>query len=171
MIKIHLNNNTEEIKEFDLFKLHDLNLDIKPKSWICVSGKGLKEKLFKLLIEICDSNQISKSSVIRQIAQNLNCPFSNIKRVIYCRIRVPLPAILELLNLWSTKLNKSEIELINKKKELQNSFEILKSNFSLAKPMKAVKKLSINLAKICGAHAADGWINVRQRKNGFSKKN
>lgn len=159
-------DDNKEIREFDLFRLHD-NEDIKPNSWICAGGRNLKIILIRILVEICDSTNISKTSIMETVAKNLNCPFSNIKRVIYPRKTIPLPVILELLNLWSIKLNKSEAELIDKKKELQVSFEILKSNFSLAKPMKANKKLSLNLAKICGAHAADGWINIRHRRNGY----
>tara|TARA_B100001971_G_C18211428_1_gene550956 strand:- start:680 stop:1708 length:1029 start_codon:yes stop_codon:yes gene_type:complete len=159
--------NNQKLERFDLFKLHDPHIDVRPKSWICAGGENLKSKLFELLNEICDTKRVSKSSIMRSIARNLGCCFSNIKRTMYIRKIFSLPIIMELLDLWSTKLNRSEMELIDKKKELQDSIETLKSNSSLARPVKAVKRLSIDIAKICGAHAADGWIDRRIFPDGF----
>jgi hypothetical protein len=157
----------KKIEGLDLFNLHDPEKDVKPRSWICAGGDRLKNKFIDLIIEVSTSCQLSKSAIFRLIAKNLNCSFSNIKRVVYRKKIIPLPVMSEFLNLWAVYLNKSDVELLDKKKDLQDSFEILKSNFSLAKPMRAVKKLSIDLAKICGAHAADGWIGVRKRRNGY----
>lgn len=152
--------------EFDLFKLHSPE-DKTPKSWICVSGSGLKEKLNTIVDEIKVSSNVSKSHIFRILAKELGCPFSNVKRRIYCRNTFPLIIILNLLNLWKNNLHKSEEEFISEKKKIQDTFAYFKCNSSPAKFVKAVKFLSPTLAKINGAHAADGWMTARKRKNGF----
>jgi hypothetical protein len=151
--------------ELNLYDLH-IPKDVASKSWICVSGGGLKEKLHFILNDISEHANIPKTEIFRIIAQRLSCPSSNVKRRIYCRDNFPLIMILALVDIWRTKLNKSEQEFINKKQELHNTFGYLKCNSNLGKPVKAVKSLSVELAKICGAHAADGWMNWRKRENG-----
>ncbi len=153
---------------FDLFKLHDFHIDKGPNSWICAAGKGLYSKINNLLMDL--EKTYSKKKISDIISRKLCCNNSIIEKRFYnMKNWFPLPIIIELLNAWKLELNKSDSDYLAKKEEINNIFEFLKVNCSLSKKVKAVKIISRDLAKICGAHAADGWMNFRYRPNlGYS---
>lgn len=140
---------------FDLFKLHQ-PIDVGPKSWICFRGKDLKGKV-EFAIK---RKNLTFKRAAELLAESLNCGTAPFKEVFYAGNEwIPLPA-LEIL---------VERKIISKKDVLDNTEEI-KVNSAKSKPVKAVKELSMDFARIAGAHAADGNIHLRIGFQGAEKE-
>lgn len=141
-------------KNFDLFKLHDTKLDIGSKSWICFYGKNLYNIFDKLVNEIQFLNNINKNILIKLIAKKLNCSKGPPTEILYNRKKfVPLPIIIYLLSFVKNK--------DYYKNEFIKSTQFIKCNNANSKPIKAVKKLTVPLCKIAGAHAGDGNLYTK----------
>ena len=140
--------------KFSLLSLNNKRWDKHPRSWICISGKNVKEIISKIEKEIIKSKKTNREQISRLIEKKLSCAHTSIKRLLQGKIKFyPIPIILELCELSrEEKFNKSLLE---------NSIEYLKVNSASSKPIKAVKELSKELAKIIGAFCADGSLSIQ----------
>lgn len=69
---------------------------------------------------------------------------------------VPIVIVSELLSFWKEILNKPKSRFEEKKLEILENIEWLKTNQYSSKPIKAAKEITEDLAKIIGAFCADG---------------
>jgi len=140
--------------KFNLLLLNDESLDKHPRSWICIKGKGIKEIVSKIESTILFNNKINREKLSKIIAKNLDCNYVSIKNLLRGNSNFyPIPIILTLC-----KLSKKEKEF---KIKIHNKIEYLKVNSASSKPIKSVKELSENLAKIVGAFCADGSLGMQ----------
>jgi len=104
-------------------------------------------KVVDLKIEVpCDKNDFCLRS-IDTIAKSFNSDW------------IPLIVIKGLLEIFKEKFEMRESRFNLLKRDILNSIEWLKTLHNNSKPIKAVKKVDENLAKILGAFAADGNFN------------
>lgn len=154
-------------KSFDLLKLHDPILDKGIKSWICVSGPQLCSHIALLLDDL--RPYFSKKKLALIIANQLRISVAPIKGTFYnTRTWHPLLVIEKLLELWAEKCRINIHTYRQKRQSIIDSIVSLKLNSSFAKPIKVPTTMTIPLAKLCGAHAADGWLGLRHRAFGYS---
>lgn len=141
-------NNT-----FNLFLLNKES-DAHPRSWICISGKNIKEIISEIEMKIINKKKINREQISKLISKNLVYNHVSIKNLLRGKVNFyPIPVILELC-----KISEEE----NKYKDkLHDSIDFLKINSASGKPIKAVKLLSKNLAKIIGTFCADGSLSVQ----------
>jgi transcriptional regulator with XRE-family HTH domain len=139
--------------ELDLFKLHSKKEDNTPFKWILASGTELSTKIDSILGTLY--LKFKKKDLDSLLAHKLK-----VSKVTIQRLRrngrkwYPIIFLQTLMKLCKS-LNISDEELKN---ELAKKIELIKCNNAFAKPVKAVKKLTINFCKIAGAHAADGTL-------------
>ncbi len=151
--------------EFDLFKLHvDDDLKRPGWAWISVKGVDLLQKLRLIIAEILVKN-VTRWALSKMVAKGLKCsPYTicfHIRGIEKNRREwVALPIIISILDIWGKVCKKSNSEKASIKRELQDSFELVRGS-AISRPMPAVKHLTIDLCKIAGAHAADGSISKR----------
>ena len=140
--------------KFNILSLNNIYWDKHPRSWICISGKKVKYIISKIEKEIKEERTTNREQISRLIAKRLNCNYVSIKRLLQGNIKFyPIPIVLKLCHLSNNeKAYKSHLE---------ESIEYLKVNSASSKPVKAVKKLSKDLAKIMGAFCADGSLSVQ----------
>ena len=136
-------------QKFDLFKLH--SKEDAPKGWIWVyfNPSLLKDSYHKLL-----KNE-SQKNISTKIKNNLNCGLSTIQKHLIkleCskhKIWLPLPLVKELLDMSNGII----------KDNIISGFEFfICKNRTAKQATKAVKFMNVNLAKIIGAHIADGYL-------------
>lgn len=135
---------------FDLFKLHSEK--DTPKGWIWVNLKSdlLRDEYVKLL------NKRSQWDISLEVSKKLKSGFSTIEKHLI-RLKnsqnelwIPLPIVIEVVS----TINKSGL----KEKIIKDiTFLLCKSSITKQK-IKAVKNLNENLAKLIGAHIADGYL-------------
>ena len=131
----------------DLFKLQDKKLDIKPRNWLAVKGSNIKNVL-SFLLQKLERSGISKYEFHKIIIKGLNVSKANAQRLVYLRREwYPLIFIERLLELTNES-----------KRDFQDYIDYIKVNTPFSKSIKAVRRLTENLCKICGAHAADGTL-------------
>ena len=138
--------------QFDLFKLHDQELDIGNQSWICFKGKKIPKIISELRNQIIKDRKLgSTKDLCRLVSNKINSNPWSVEQVLYGHKKwVPIPIIKSLTDL-------SNNPGFYRKKIVENTF-YLKCNSATSKPIIAVKRLNILLCKIAGAHAADGNI-------------
>lgn len=139
---------------FNLLSLNIKELDKHPRSWICISGKNIKNIISEIEREIIKKHCTDRENLSKLISRNISCNFVSIKKILRGAGKFyPIPIILELC-----KLSQDERDYI---KRLEEEIECLKVNSASAKPVKASKCLSPNLAKIIGAFCADGSLSMQ----------
>lgn len=154
--------NNEIQLNFDIFKLNISKEDVSPLYWICFKGKNLHKIIFRIFTEVQNSLKISKRKLILNISNLMNCGNTCVSDRIYnVKEKFPIIMIEKLLELWKTHLNKNNKQINNKKLEIIENTEYLIQNHPLSKPVLAVKKLTLPLCKLAGAHAADGSLVKR----------
>ncbi|MBL7206162.1 MAG: hypothetical protein ISS36_01015 [Candidatus Aenigmarchaeota archaeon] len=139
---------------FNLLKLHQ-SIDIGPNSWICFGGNNLHEEV-KLAIE---RSGRTRKEIVRDLSEKFNCSKGPFEESFYNHKWIPIPILNFLI----------DNRIMFKNVILRNT-EKLKVNTSKAKPITAVKNLTIDLCKIAGAFAADGNLHFRIGFQGKSKK-
>lgn len=140
-------------KDFNLLSLH-ADTDIHPRSWVCLNGSQLGENVKTLIDVVQDRQKLSKNALSKFISSKFHCNINTIGRILQGNTEYyPIPILLEIL-----KLSKSPKGIL---KKIHNVTEYLKVNSASAKPVKAVKRLSRNLAKILGAFMADGSLSIQ----------
>jgi len=145
----------KEIVSFDLFKLHLPAEDKSSYQWVCACGKGLDDELKKLLEECkCNKYEISKN-----ISKKFRLSNSTVQKMLYNRAYIPLLVIREIVKEWAKRLSKSKQDYMTKLIEIQEHIERMKVS-SAKKYIKLKNNLTQELAKICGANAADGSLNL-----------
>jgi len=157
-----MSESQKEMKnQFELFKLHNAREDIKPKSWICVSGKNIQSILNTILNEMLQNNHKSKRQLSEIIAHKLNCNLYTIYNFLRGKRQfIPIIVILNLLDIYRQTLNKSVLDIEKVKQKIQDAIELLKNNNSKSVPVRALKELNKDLARIAGAYAADGNMTL-----------
>lgn len=159
--------------KFDLFKLHVSKEDIGARSYIKVFGKELFNNIKIMINDVLKSRHEKITHLSKRIAKKLNIHYDTVLKMLRNRSNrkgVALSILIELLNEWKINCNKSEKDIINKKLKLQNYFEKLGCGSKEKNEVKPVKKLDITLAKIAGAHMADGHLLKEKTFGGFSYK-
>lgn len=144
---------------FDLFKLHSEKDSPKGWVWVYFDCSLLKKHYLRLL------KYKPQNIIAREISRILNCGFSTVgKHLIKLKysnkkILFPLPVVIELVKITNIKL----------KGRIINNFEyfICKTN-NTKQTAKAVKVVNKELAKIIGAHMADGYL--QKDKNNYRIK-
>ena len=140
--------------KFNLLSLNNKKWDKHPRSWICVSGKNVKEIISKIEKEILEKRKTNREQISKLIASNLNCNHVSIKNFLRGDIIFyPIPILLELCDLSNKKEYNKNI--------LEDEINYLKINSASSKPIKAVKEISKELAKIIGAFCADGSLSIQ----------
>ncbi|MBU0963318.1 MAG: hypothetical protein KKD48_05425 [Nanoarchaeota archaeon] len=140
--------------KFNLFLLNNPNWDKHPRSWICIHGKNTKTIISKIEKDIIQRRKINREQLSRLIAKNLKCNYVSIKNFLRGDTYFyPIPIILELCALSNKEKYYENI--------LEKSIEYLKVNSASSKPIKAIKEVSENLAKIIGAFCADGSLSIQ----------
>jgi transcriptional regulator with XRE-family HTH domain len=137
---------------FSLLSLH-FSIDKHPRSWVMVKGEKISSIIRKLEKEIIKDRNLTRESLSRELAQKLNCSTGVIKRILQGKTEFyPIPIILGLIQMGGKRKYISQIE---------GHVTFLKINSASAKPIRAVRKLTNDLAKIIGAFMADGSLSVQ----------
>lgn len=140
--------------KFDLFLLSNDYLDKHPRTWICVKGKKIGNIISRIEHDIINRNQTNREQISRLLARTLRCNHVSIKNILRgTRDYYPMPVILALCN----ETRKKDYY----KKLIEKNIKYLKVNSASAKPIKASKELSSDLAKILGAFCADGSLSIQ----------
>lgn len=139
---------------FSLLSLSIEEFDKHPRSWICISGEKIPNIISRLEKEVISKNKINREQISKMISKKLNCNHVSIKNILRGKTKFyPITVVLVLC------------ELSDKDKYYKNKFEssveYLKVNSASAKPIKALKRLTPNLAKIIGAFCADGSLSMQ----------
>ena len=158
--------------EFDLFKLYVIDEDIGPRSYIKVYGKNLFSQINVIINDVLNKND-KITYLSKRIARSLNCHTDTILKALIGKSSgnwISLPIILELLNEWKIKCNKNDYDVEEIKQLLQIHFEKLSCGSKKEHEVKAVRNLDETLAKIAGAHMADGHLLKEKTLGGCSYK-
>lgn len=148
------------IKEFDLFKLHVPEEDIKPRSWVRASGKNLTKKLRKLTSNkiqerysinsiatiISKDIKVKKNTICSQLYNFLNSNYIKRKNFISLQIINSL-----IKNFYPEDYDELKWQLIK-------SIEYMTTGCPKSNPTYAPKRLSNEFSELAGAHAADGTL-------------
>lgn len=140
-------------KEFNILLLNSQQ-DKHPRTWICLGGSKLNIILQDIKNSILKDKKWSRYRLSKEIANLLHCATNTVETTLASQRKFyPIPIIKILLKLSANKKKFS--------KEFIKNIEYLKVNSASAKPVKVVKKLDKNLAKILGAFMADGSLSVQ----------
>lgn len=140
-------------KYFNILSLHS-NQDIHPRTWVCIKGKKINIVIKDLETDLLTQYEISREELSRSTATTLKCSRGVIKRILQGKSEFyPIPIILELIK----KCKDKKLYL----KKISENIDFLKINSASSKPVKAVNRLSGDLAKIIGAFMADGSFNLQ----------
>lgn len=138
--------------KFNLFILQR-NYDKHPRSWICVSGENIKQTIYELEKKIENKYNINREELSRVISKDLSCSLGVIKQLFQGKKNFyPIPVILKICNMYKRK---------NYIRKIYSEITSLKLNSASAKPVKALKMLNKELAKIIGAFMADGNMSYQ----------
>lgn len=164
----------------DLFKLHDDIEDKGAYSWIVVDGPEVLNNFEVLVDKIREKSNRSTEDLARKVSERIGCSTSMLYDILNGRTPcISLTLISDLLTILKAVDSDKAAEL---KSKFLDSIKFLKSNPRSTIKIKAVKKLSTELAEFCGIHAADGSLNlvidiesnnkrnVTEIKNKLSKK-
>jgi len=154
---------------FNLFLLHSREKDKNMRgSLIKAKGENLN-KLVKNMIDDLTRAGITKQVIITELSNRLGCHFSTAKRHLYnsCRKNewVALIFLEELINIWGELLMKSPSKVDKIRAKVISSICFLKVGQANSKPVKAPKKLNVELCKLVGTFAADGSLDRKWRIN------
>lgn len=142
----------------DLFKLHDDIEDKGAYSWIVVDGPEVFDNFQLLIKKIIEDSNCSIKSLSREVSKKIGCSTSMLYDILNGRTPcISLALISDLLAILRAVNADKATELKNK---FLHSIKFLKSNPRSTVRIKAVKKLSTELAEFCGIHAADGSLNL-----------
>ena len=146
--------------ELDLLELSSENEDQSANSWIWISGEKSRKKINRILDEIIATENLTKTQLIIDIAKKLKVSVGPLNRSIYGKAdEIPIPILKELLE---RSISKHEY----KKFFITSATKIFTSR---RKKVNAIKEISIDLAEIMGAFAADGHLSVLVRAYSSSK--
>lgn len=143
----------------DLFKLHDYTEDKGAYSWIVVDGPKVFPIFKQLINEITEKLNCSLLSLSKRVSKRIGCSDSMLYDIFNDRTKwISLRLVDDLLTILR-ELDENE-KAIKIKNEFLNSIKFLKSTPRSTVKIKAVKKLSPEIAELCGIHAADGSLNL-----------
>lgn len=145
---------------FNLFKLHNREEDKNSSSWIWANlDSSFVKKIYKTLLKVTTNNKIALT-----IKEDTDVGFSTIAQHLIRlkrskgKLWFPIILIEEILKIWKNSFDISEIEYEKTMNIINNSFESFQCKIKLSQRVKTVKEIDINLAKIIGAHLADGYL-------------
>lgn len=155
----------EEMKEFDLFKLHIPAEDKSARFWIRAKGANLPKTLNIYMRKILQNLNISTNQLAKLLSDKLGFSIGRAHHFLYSirdtkNIWIPLPIILEILDL-------ANINNLQTRTLIQSKFEYLKTANNLSKPIKPLFSLTETVCKLAGAHAADGSLTLEINKRGY----
>lgn len=141
-------------KNFNLLLLHFPIIDRHPRTWICMKGPDLKNLCKELEQSVLKNQDWTRERASKEVSKRLNCSKGVIKRILQGKCEFyPIPVILEL-----SKFSRSRKKILV---DIEKNIESLKVNSASAKPIKAVRRINENLAKILGAFMADGSFSMQ----------
>ena len=144
----------------DLFKLQDDTEDKGAYSWVDANGPEVFFNLKLLVNKITEKSNCSIKSLSRKISERIGCSTSILYDIFNGRTKwISLRLIDELLTILRELGENQKVTKI--KNGFLNSIRFLKSAPRSTVKIKAVKKLSPELAEFCGIHAADGSLNLQ----------
>lgn len=158
---------------FDLFRLYVPNEDRGARSFILVKGKNLYKTINPIIKEILNKNVRGINSLSKILADKLNINLTTVLKMLRYSSKgrwVSIAVLESLLLVWKETCNKSNLDLLKARLDLQMKFDILGSGSKHVIEVKVVRYLDQNLAKIAGAHLADGNLKKEKTRNGFSYK-
>jgi len=145
---------------FDLFELHDPKYDTRSRGWIRFGGTRLIKEAQNIFTEVSNSyGSMRQISIL--LSRDLKISYHTIYKYLmeikndkwYSKKNcIPLPILKSLINTMSLKNQEK------RKWKIINATEFLVTGAPRSKPVKAVHFLTHELAKIAGAHAADGTL-------------
>ncbi len=139
--------------DFDLFELHDPKDDKKPYFWTKIGGKEIQSLFEDLVNNICKTKNVNKNELAKELSKELGCCVSLLQKYFYSkRDLYPIPLINRLLDLLENENKKMQMKSLFSKK-----IEYLKIGGS-SQRQRAVKYLTPEQAKLCGAIVADGCL-------------
>jgi len=155
------------LQRFDLFQLHSWKEDKKPRSWIRFEGKNLCRILREIINEILAKKGQTKRKFSITLAALLNYKsYSRLNSYIYNLfnqdIPLPIPVIMKTLDIYRNVCNLNDEKIDNTKQKILENIEYLSMNVGGGNRTKSVKELTISLAKIIGAHLADGNLLIKK---------
>ena len=81
-------------KIFSLLSLNNVYWGKYPRSWICISGKNIKEVISKMEEEIIKQRKTNREQIGKLIAKSLNCNHVSVKRLLQGNTNFyPIPII------------------------------------------------------------------------------
>ena len=144
----------------DLFKLQDNTEDRGAYSWIVVDGPKVFFNFRLLVNKITEKSNCSIKSLSGKISERIGCSTSMLYDILNGKTKwLSLRLIDEFLTILR-EFNENQ-KATKIKNEFLNSIGFLKSAPRSPVKIKAVKKLSPELAELCGIHAADGSLNLQ----------
>ena len=156
--------------KFDLFRLYVPNEDTGARSQISCTGKELNSAINLILRDMINKGD-KIYHICKRISSKLNYHPSTVLKMLRNRNeQVSIVLLVELLNEWKNVCNKSFLECENLKLKIQSDIEWLYCGSKFRNMIKAIKKVDINLAKIIGAHHADGCLTKEKSKGGMNYK-
>ena len=150
--------------EFDLFKLHK-KIDIHPRSWICIKGKGIKELVNEIENRIIKEKRLSRERLSKILAKKLNCYFTSFKRIFRGQVNYfPIPFIQEIVSLCNDN---------NYLDEIHSKIEFLKVNSVSSNGVFAIKNLNEDLAKYfkCNKCSLLSYLTIMKNNNLIKSSN
>ena len=155
----------ESYMDFDLFKL-DFHETMKKVMYF--KGKKVKVLFDELLVEVCSHLNLSKWALANYVAEGFSCNLVTIQRFFYSKCHFPVYLTKHLiLKLPKNKQVYFFDEFNSKTEKLKFGVSHTWINFP--------KRINAELAWICGAVAADGWITrekkTRREKMGIVDQN
>jgi hypothetical protein len=139
--------------KFNLLSLNIKEFDKHPRSWICVAGENIPKIISKIEKEVIKGEKTNREQISKKIAMKLNYNHVSIKNILRGKDKFyPIPIILNLCKLVKNR------DFIQK---LERNIVYLKVNSASAKPIRALRSLTQNLAKIIGAFCADGSLSLQ----------
>ncbi len=155
---MNLNQNTNNLDEFDLFKLYIPELDKVARSQIRVKGKYLLQEVNKILTDLANKG-FKITPISEEISVKLNCHRSTVLKMFTGKNKwISIAVLTEILEMYK-KLRQLSIDETDRIKYcMQNAFEYFMASNKKPEYCKVVLSLNTTFAKIIGAYQADGWM-------------
>lgn len=135
----------------DILQLSSEKEDESVNSWVWISGENYRSKINEIVQNIVKRQNISKPVLIQKLAKKLHISVGPLNRIIYGKNhKISIPILIALIKYCNFKQN-------SPKYFIKNATHIFTSR---QKEVIAIKNISVELAEIMGAFAADGNLTV-----------
>ncbi len=140
-------------ESFNLLTL-SASYDSHPRSWICISGTGVRTTVSQLEKRIRNESGLSREALAKKISNKFGVSLNVIKNILRGVVQYyPIPVINEMAAFCDDK----ESVLSH----IESKIETLKVNSSSSLPVRAARLVDKTLSQIVGAFMADGSLSYR----------